>query len=370
MCLDDPGAAHESNPSVVQAGMFEVRRPLAATVCRATLIALVLLPACAGAERGQPGAAPAPETAVAGTWSRVPDAPRVGRYVSSPWGFSTVSYWIEGDDGVVIIDTQFLPSAARELVEIAERETGKPVVTAIVLHANPDKFNGTAAMQARGIEVLTSAPVLERIPAIHFERFAAFGERYAPDYPIPPPRPAVFGDVDRTLDRAGLNLGLSVLGPGCSGAHVAVSWEGHLFVGDLVANEAHSWLELGLGDEWQERLDELAALEPTHVHPGRGSSGGPQLLAEQAAYLSRVEALLREEHTALTARRHQPTKPEVEDALGRVRAKLEREYPDRRFAVFLKIGLPAEWRRIAQAASTGEPESRAFPNTANSHPEP
>jgi glyoxylase-like metal-dependent hydrolase (beta-lactamase superfamily II) len=296
-------------------------------------------------------AASEPADALEGTWSRIPGAPRVGRYVSSKWSFSTVSYWIEGDDGVVLVDTQFLPSATEELVEIAERETGKTVVTAIVLHANPDKFNGTATLQARGIEVLTSAQVIEKIPEIHQKRTAAFGERYAPDYPTALPQPASFGDADVTLERAGLRLGLHVLGPGCSGAHVALAWEGHLFVGDLVANGAHSWMELGLSDEWLARIDELAALRPTHVHPGRGGSGGPELLAAQAEYLRRVQALVSSEHAALTAGGRTPSEAEVEQALERVGSAIEREHPEHTFAVFLRIGLPAEWRRVATAGA-------------------
>lgn len=323
------------------------RRTLASALTLGTLLC-----ACTAHSRGEPMAttAPAasqPPTAEAGSWSRIPATPQVGRYVSSSWGFSTVSYWIEGDDGVVLIDTQFLPSATRELLAIAERETGKPVVAAIVLHANPDKFNGTATLQARGIEVLTSAQVIEKIPEIHAKRLAMFGERYAPDYPTELPRPASFGDADATLARAGLQLRLHVLGPGCSGAHVALSWEGHLFVGDLVASGAHSWLELGLSDQWLARIDELAALRPTHVHPGRGGSGGPELLVAQTEYLRRVQALVSSEHAALTEGGHTPSEAEVEQALARVRATLEREHPQHGFAVFLKIGLPAEWRRVA-----------------------
>ncbi len=312
----------------------------------------VLLCACA-ARPGAAGPSSAPSTAtakLAGAWSRLSDEPRVGRYVSSAWGFSTVSYWIEGDDGVVLVDTQFLPSATEELVTIAERETGKPVVTAIVLHANPDKFNGTATLQARGVEVMSSAQVIDRVPEVHAKRLAAFGERYAPDYPTALPRPTSFGEADVTLERAGLRLGLHVLGPGCSAAHVALSWEGHLFVGDLVANGTHAWLELGLGDAWLERLRELAALVPTHVHPGRGASGGPELLVAQAEYLQRVQTLVTQEHAALTEDGHEPTQDEVEQALARVRATLEREHPQHRFAVFLALGLPAQWRRIAAAS--------------------
>jgi glyoxylase-like metal-dependent hydrolase (beta-lactamase superfamily II) len=326
------------------------RRTLASALTLGTLLC-----ACTARSRGEPMATTAPAAsqppgAEAGTWSRIPDAPQVGRYVSSSWGFSTVSYWIEGDDGVVLVDTQFLPSATQELLAIAERETGKPVVAAIVLHANPDKFNGTATLQARGIEVLTSAQVIEKIPEIHAKRTATFGERYAPDYPTELPRPASFGDADATLERAGLQLRVHVLGPGCSGAHVALSWEGHLFVGDLVANGAHSWMELGLSDQWLLRVDELQALQPRWVHPGRGGSAGPELLVAQAEYLRRVQALVAAEHAKLTEGGRTPSEVEVEQALARVRTVIEGEHPEHGFAVFLKIGLPAEWRRVATPA--------------------
>jgi hypothetical protein len=144
-----------------------------------------------------------------------------------------------------------------------------------------------------------------------------------------------------------------VLGPGCSGAHVALAWEGHLFAGDLVANGAHSWMELGLSDQWLARVDELAALRPTHVHPGRGGSGGPELLVAQAEYLRRVQALVSAEHTALTKSGRMPSDAEVEAAIARVRATIEQEHAGYAFAVFLRIGLPAEWRRVA-GASDGE----------------
>lgn len=51
--------------------------------------------------------------------------------------------------------------------ETAIKETGKPVAVAIVLHPNPDKFNGTATLQSKGVKVFSSAQVIEHIPAVH-----------------------------------------------------------------------------------------------------------------------------------------------------------------------------------------------------------
>jgi glyoxylase-like metal-dependent hydrolase (beta-lactamase superfamily II) len=265
---------------------------------------------------------------------------QVGTYVSIPWGFSTSSYWLEGADGLVLIDAQFLPSAAVECVEWAEAMTGKPVVLAIVLHANPDKYNGTLRLRERGIKVITSTQVAALIPAVHEERTRAFAERYRPDWPTAVPLPESFGDATMDLEAAGLRLRLHVLGAGCSEAHVAVEWEGHLFTGDLVANGAHSWLEIGKTDEWLKRLDELEALAPKRVHPGRGPSGGPELLVRERAYLQRVIDLVAAET---------PTGALEGPALDALQAKVEAALPGLDLPIFLRIGLPAEWARQAGA---------------------
>lgn len=297
-------------------------------------VSLVVAPACAG--RSSPP--------MQGTVEASPVDARVGQYVSSAWTFSTSTFWIEGPEGVVLVDVQFLPSAAIEALEAAERATGKKVVAAVVLHANPDKFNGTAALQARGIKVLTSKQVLELIPHVFEIRTAAFGERYRPDWPGEVPRPESFGEAKAELEIAGLELTAHVLGAGCSEAHVVLEWEGHVFVGDLVANQSHSWLEIGRTDAWLQRIEEIAAMSPSFVHPGRGRSGGPELLAAQREYLQAVSDLVAAEKPAM------PVDPR---GLARVRAELERRYPGHRFRVFLEIGLPAEWRRQAAASAGG-----------------
>jgi glyoxylase-like metal-dependent hydrolase (beta-lactamase superfamily II) len=268
--------------------------------------------------------------------------PRVGRYVSAPWSFSTASYWIEGPEGVVVIDTQFVFSAAEELIADAERITGKKVVLAVVLHANPDKFNGTEVFQRRGIKVVTSEQVLAQLPKIHEKRVAAFYDRYKPDYPLDLPKPDAFGGATTEISAGGVTLKLHVLGPACSEAHVVAEFEGHLFAGDMLASGVHSWLEIGRTDEWLKRLDELEALKPRFVHPGRGVWGGAGLIGDERDYLRAVvEAVAAEK----------PQGEPDEAALARVEAALVARYPKHRFAVFLNIGLPAEWRRQAAAAS-------------------
>jgi glyoxylase-like metal-dependent hydrolase (beta-lactamase superfamily II) len=270
--------------------------------------------------------------------SPVPDR-RVGQYISDGRTFATSSFWIEGPSGLVLIDTQFLPSRCKEAVALAEKQTGKKVKLAIVLHPNPDKFNGTGWLQRRGIRVISSKQVIDQIPAVHKLRVSWFYEDYKPDYPKKLSLPRSFGSQTQELRSSGLKLKLHVLGAGCSEAHVVVEWQGHIFVGDLVARGSHSWLEIGKTDEWLKRLEELKALKPKYVHPGRGESGGVELLEAQTTYLNQVIELVAQEKPV-----GEPDKARIES----IKQKIMAIYPHYRFDYFLTLGLPAEWSRQAQ----------------------
>jgi glyoxylase-like metal-dependent hydrolase (beta-lactamase superfamily II) len=144
------------------------------------------------------------------------------------------------------------------------------------------------------------------------------------------------------LEAAGTKIRLNVIGSGCGQAHVVVEWDGddgkHVFVGDLVGNHTHAWLELGLTDEWLARLAEIRALKPRYVHPGRGEVGGTELLDRQEKYIRDVVRLVAAE---------KPAMPIPQDAIGRVKSKLLALYPNHGFTVFLDLGLPAVWEKQA-----------------------
>ena len=267
----------------------------------------------------------------------------IGQYRSSSWGFFTNSYWLEGPDGVILIDTQFLPSAALDAVKTAEAYTGKKVVLAIVLHANPDKFNGTQALKARGIPVVTSAQVREVIPAVDKLRREWFYDRYQPDYPSTLVLPDAIDEKTETLKAAGLELKLHRYGAAVSRAHLVVEWAHHLFVGDLLANQFHAWLELGLSPEWITLLKSLQALHPNTVHPGRGNATGAYLLQDQIDYLEFVQQTVKQNYN------QQPlsdaTKENIINTITQRYAGFGMEY-------FLNLGIPAEYNRLLVHSSS------------------
>lgn len=323
-----------------------MRLPRSVTLPLRVLLLAAALAACgpapAPSDPAGAGAAVAPSRPkLRGKAARLEADPRIGVYTSIPWGFETASYWIEGPEGLIVIDTQFLPSASAEVIDAAESITGKKVKLAIVLHPNPDKFNGTATFQARGIRVLTSAQVLAKIPEVHQDRSRSFAKRYRPDYPAEPPKPESFGDAGTELSAGGVAVKAHVLGPGCSAAHVVAEYDGHVFVGDLVGNGTHAWLEIGEAEAWLTRLQEIAALKPRFVHPGRGRTGGPDLLDWEAGYLRRVLEEVAKER---------PTLPPAEGAIERVEQRILQAYPGLDYDVFLSLGLPAVWQKQAEKA--------------------
>jgi len=266
---------------------------------------------------------------------------QIGSYTSSSWGFDTNSYWIEGPDGVVLIDTQFLPSAANEAVDIAESVTGKKVVMAIVLHANPDKFNGTATLKARGIRVVSSKQVVELIPQIDKHRRDWFYDRYEPDYPEKLVLPEALWDKTQEFEVAGLRLKAYIIRGAVSDAHLLIGLDDHLFVGDLLVNKYHSWMELGKSKEWLARLTEIKKfVNPKVIHPGRGyAMGGDTLLDQQEAYLRFIKKTISDFYTGGAITEH-----DKKDIIKAITDK----YPDYGFDYFLNIGISAEWEQIRQ----------------------
>jgi glyoxylase-like metal-dependent hydrolase (beta-lactamase superfamily II) len=277
--------------------------------------------------------------------------PRIGQYISSQWSFQTSSYWVEGPEGLVQIDGQFLPTAIIKELRRAHRLTGKDPVLAIVLHPNPDRFNGTGYLRGRGVPVVTSEQVRALIPAVHEKWLPLVIEKYGvSSYPRTLVLPDAFGSTTQELSAGGVTVKAHVMGPGCSPAHVVVEWEGHLFVGDLVGNGAHGWFENGRVDEWLKRLDELRALNPKWIHPGRGHTGGPELLDQQAEFLNTVISAVAAE---------KPRGRSTPEAMARIKDTVVKRYPDRAFPELLPPLLWAEWARQAAQAVAAERQPAA-----------
>jgi glyoxylase-like metal-dependent hydrolase (beta-lactamase superfamily II) len=262
----------------------------------------------------------------------------VGWYTAPAQAQSARSYWIAGDQGLVLLGTQLLPSETEAMLREAQSRSGRKPLMAVVLAPTPEQFNGTAVLQKRGIQVYTSQQVAAAIAAAHAEAHRRLGAQFGRDYPAAQPRPVSYGDTSRQMRIAGVQFQLHALGPGQAVAHVAVEYDRQLFVGDLVAGPVHPVLSGGSLDAWFNRLRELRTLKPRRVFPAHGEPGGMALISNQMIYIKQLMDFVAAEN---------PRVPAPAEALARVKEKVLQAYSAYASPEHLDALVAAEWQRQA-----------------------
>ena len=274
--------------------------------------------------------------------SAAPAADDVGWYTAPERAQSARSYWIAGGQGLVLLGAQLLPSEAEAMLREAQSRTGRKALMAVVLAPTPEQFNGTAVLQKRGVKVYTSQQVAAAIPAAHAEAQRRLSAQFGKDYPAAEPKPVSYGDTSRQMLIGGVQFQLRTLGPGPGVAHVAVEYDGQLFVGDLVAGPTHPLLSGGSLDAWFKRPQELRSGKPRRVFPAHGEPGGMALLANQMIYIKQLMDFVAAEN---------PRLPAPPQALARVKDRMLEAYPAYAAPEHLDALVAAEWQR--QAGSAG-----------------
>jgi glyoxylase-like metal-dependent hydrolase (beta-lactamase superfamily II) len=269
-------------------------------------------------------------------------ADNIGWYTASERAQSARSYWIAGEHGLVLLGAQLLPSEAEAMLREAQSRTGRKALMAVVLAATPEQFNGTAVLQKHGVKVYTSQQVAAAIPAAHAEAQRRLSAQFGKDYPAAEPKPVSYGEASRQMLIGGVQFQLRTLGPGPGVAHVAVEYDGQMFVGDLVAGPMHPVLSGGSLDAWFKRLQELRGAKPRRVFPAHGEPGGMALIANQMIYIKQLIDFVATENPRL------PAQPQ---ALARVKDKMLEAYPAYAAPERLDALVAAEWQR--QAGNAG-----------------
>ncbi len=261
---------------------------------------------------------------------------RIGQYSAPVKAYSSNSFWIEGPQGVVLIGTQFLPSAAIAALEAAESATGKKVLLAIVLQATPDQFNGVQALTSRGIKVVSASQVVAQISAAHHRTWGVFYPRRKPDYPDALVLPETVWDQTVKFEAAGLTFTAHVFDDASNRSQLVIELDKHLFVGNLVVNQAHIWPP-GMTEQDLARLDKLRLLAVRMIYPGRGRAAPADvLLNQQMRYLLFVQQAVADSHSGGVM---------TDQDKQAIIARIESQYPDYAFQRFLRYVVPTEWER-------------------------
>lgn len=190
-------------------------------------------------------------------------------------------YWFETPAGTVLIDVPLRNSDAKRLKGSIIRP-----YRIYVTEGKPERFASLAVMREGDVPAYTTPAVATEIRNYGDARLTKIG-RGDSDVArhVEPPSPAI---EERNHDMVGeVEVELLPLGPAEDEASLAVYLPktGELITGDAVAGHEHLDLTWGRSVVWQDRINELKALEPKFIYPGHGSPQGPELLDETLAYL-------------------------------------------------------------------------------------
>ena len=226
--------------------------------------------------------------------------PVVHTYRAAESGLYVNSYLVEGESGVVVVDTNLLVSDI-EALRARIRALKKPLLAIVVTHAHPDHFNGVFGLvQDREVPVYASAEVGQAIEEIAEAKRAQWSPVYGAEWPAETYYPnSLLSDGARVqIDE----LSFTVHGLGAAESHAdsylvltSNGSAGLAFTGDLAFHDTHPYTADGHSGAWLDALDALSGglAGIGTLYPGHGSPAGPGLLSDQRRYLLYYRELIR-----------------------------------------------------------------------------
>lgn len=202
---------------------------------------------------------------------------------------------IEGDTGVLVVDTGMGPANGRPVLEAARRRSGDRRLYLTLTHFHPEHGYGAQSFvdDATIVYNRAQADELAESGQEFIELFSTFGPEVAElldGVEFVQPHEMYEGRTE--LDLGGRTVALHEAG----GAHtrgdqiVLLPADGVLFAGDLVENRFFPIVfgDVANGPAWIETLDRLEAFGASTVVPGHGEVGGPELIRDLRTYLIEV----------------------------------------------------------------------------------
>ncbi len=181
-----------------------------------------------------------------------------------------------GDDAVLVADTQATPAMAQDVIRRIREVTDKPIRYVVLTHYHAVRVLGASAYQAQHIIASqdTHDLIMERGEADKASEIGRFPRLFRDVESVPAgmtwPTLTFTGKMTLWLGR--LEVQLLQLGRGHTKGDTVV-WlpqERALLSGDLVEFDATPYAGDAYFKDWPRTLDNVAALEPAALVPGRG----------------------------------------------------------------------------------------------------
>ena len=183
-----------------------------------------------------------------------------------------------GDDAVLVADTQATPAMAQDVIRRIREVTDKPIRYVVLTHYHAVRVLGASAYGAQ--QILASEDtydlIVERGEADKASEIGRFPRLFSNVETVPPGMtwPTMTFNRKMTLWLGKLEVQLLQLGRGHTKGDTVV-WlpqERTLFSGDLVEFDATPYAGDAYFKDWPQTLDNLAALKPLALVPGRGAA--------------------------------------------------------------------------------------------------
>jgi len=188
---------------------------------------------------------------------------------------------IIGDDAVMVIDTQATPVMAQDVIRRIREVTDKPIKYVVMSHYHAVRVLGASAYMAEGGEQIIASRdtydlVVERGQFDKDSEIGRFPRLFQNVESVPPGLtwPTLTFEGRMSLWLGTLEVQLIQLGRGHTKGDTVV-WipsEKILFSGDLVEFDATPYAGDAYFQDWPQTLDNIAALQPEKLVPGRGAA--------------------------------------------------------------------------------------------------
>ncbi|MBA4342533.1 MAG: MBL fold metallo-hydrolase [Methylibium sp.] len=186
-----------------------------------------------------------------------------------------------GDDAVMVIDTQATPLMAQDVIRRIREVTDKPIKYVLLSHYHAVRVLGASAYKAEGCEQIIASQdtydlIVERGEQDKASEIGRFPRLFRNVETVPAGMtwPTITFNRKMTLWMGSLEVQILQLGRGHTKGDTVV-WlpkDRVLFSGDLVEFDATPYAGDAYFQDWPQTLDNIAALQPAKLVPGRGKA--------------------------------------------------------------------------------------------------